>query len=65
VHTVRGFDYSVGRAADILKTAEEWTALGVAPVTRGRWRITGPCVLLLFPAAQRAAAFLILYQFSR
>ncbi|MBQ0717312.1 MAG: lytic murein transglycosylase [Sulfitobacter litoralis] len=56
-----GFDYLLA-GRDILKTAEEWTALGVAPVT-GVLEDHGPASLLL-PGGAEGAAFLIYTNFA-
>lgn len=56
-----GFDYLLA-GRDILKTAEEWTALGVAPVT-GALEDHGPASLLL-PGGAEGAAFLIYTNFA-
>jgi len=56
-----GFDYLLA-GRDILKTAEEWTALGVAPVT-GVLADHGPASLLL-PGGAEGAAFLIYTNFA-
>jgi len=56
-----GFDYLLA-GRDILKTAEEWTALGVAPVT-GALEDHGPASLLL-PGGAEGAAFLIYANFA-
>lgn len=56
-----GFDYLLA-GRDILKTAEEWTALGVDPVT-GALEDHGPASLLL-PGGAEGAAFLIYANFA-
>jgi len=56
-----GFDYLLA-GRDILKTAEEWTALGVAPVT-GALEDHGPASMLL-PGGAEGAAFLIYTNFA-
>ena len=56
-----GFDYLLA-GRDILKTAEEWTALGVDPVT-GALEDHGPASLLL-PGGAEGAAFLIYTNFA-
>lgn len=56
-----GFDYLLA-GRDILKTAEEWTALGVAPVT-GVLEDHGPASLLL-PGGAEGAASLIYTNFA-
>ena len=56
-----GFDYLLA-GRDILKTAAEWRALGVGPVT-GSLGDHGPASLLL-PAGAEGAAFLIYANFA-
>ena len=61
VRLPEGFDYLLA-GRDILKTAAEWLALGVRPVT-GSLGDHGPASLLL-PAGAEGAAFLIYANFA-
>ena len=61
VRLPEGFDYLLA-GRDILKTAAEWRALGVRPVT-GSLGDHGPASLLL-PAGAEGAAFLIYANFA-